>query len=106
MSSDLPEGLSEAFRMRTHNRSVGVIVQVQTVTVTEQIGALVRLYAAYLHAVLLFLRGHTFASPPGPVTATSSLTANLQHTHNRPEHAPASHKECRKNTMLWSKFNL
>ena len=56
VSSDLPEGLSEAFRMRTHNRRAGVIVQVQTVTVTEQIGALIRLYAVYLHAVLLFLR--------------------------------------------------
>lgn len=55
VSGDLPEGLSEAFRMRTHNRSVAVIVQVQTATVTDQIGALIKLYAVYLHAVLLIL---------------------------------------------------
>lgn len=79
VSRDLPEGLSEAFRMRTHNRSVGVIVRVQTVPVTEQIGALIRLYAVYLHAVLLLSReGHASAGPPGPVTATSSLTAEFE----------------------------
>lgn len=79
VSRDLPEGLSEAFRMRTHNRSVGVIVRVQTVPVTEQIGALIRLYAVYLHAVLLLSReGHASAGPHGPVTATSSLTAEFE----------------------------
>lgn len=41
VSSDLPEGLSEAFRMRIHNRRAGVIVQVQIVPVTEQTGALI-----------------------------------------------------------------
>lgn len=101
VSSDLPECLSEAFRMRIHNRSVPVIVQVQTVTVTEQIGALIRLYAVYLPALLLQSQGHTFAGLPKPVTATSSLKKNnIQRTHNRPEHAPASLKVCRKNTAL------
>lgn len=52
VSSDLPEGLNEAFRMKTHNRSVRIIVQVQTVAVIEQISAPIRLYADYLHAVL------------------------------------------------------
>lgn len=94
VSSDLPEGLSEAFRMRSHNRSVGVIVRVQTVTVTERGGVLIRLYAVYLHAVLLFLRGHAFAGPPGPVTATSSLTTCSQPARTRPCFSQGMQEEC------------
>lgn len=108
VSRDLPEGLSEAFRMRTHNRSVGVIVRVQTVPVTEQIGALIRLYAVYLHAVLLLSReGHASAGPPGPVTATSSLTAEFE-ARSRPAWArPCVSRNAGRipPTVLWSQLS-
>ena len=98
VSSDLPEGLSEAFRMRAHRRSACVIIQVQTVTVTEQIGALIRLYAFYLHTVLL--------QDSMPPPTTSLLSTDLHHAHKRPEHAFTYLQECRQKTLvLWSHLN-
>lgn len=70
VSSDLPEGLSEAFRMRIHNRRAGVIVQVQIVSVTEQMGALIEALCPLPACnVIIHAWPHLLCGPPGPVTA-------------------------------------